>query len=140
MTAKSPSLDVDLFSDEAIANPYPRYEEIRNAGATVWLERYDMWAISRFDDVRAALRADSTLLSGAGVSMNDALNNTGTTNSLVSDGEEHRSLRSAVMRPMMPSALREIRKRMQQLSDDLVDDVLTREVSTACPTSPNSCR
>jgi len=46
MTTKSPSLDIDLFSDDAIADPYPRYEKIRNAGSVVWLERYDMWAIS----------------------------------------------------------------------------------------------
>ncbi len=100
------------------------YEEIRNAAAAVWLERYDMWAISRFDDVRSALRADSTLLSGQGVAMNPALNGTGTTNSLVSDGDEHRALRSAVMKPMMPSALRDIRERMQQMSDELVDRLL----------------
>ena len=121
MTTTSPSLDLDLFSDEAIANPYPLYEEIRNAGPAVWLEQYNMWAISRFDDVRAALRADSTLLSGTGVAMNEALNNTGSTNSLVSDGDEHRTLRSAVMKPMMPSALRNIKEQMQQMSDELVD-------------------
>ncbi len=124
MAAKSPSIDIDLFSDEAIADPYPLYEQIRNAGAVVWLKPYDMWAISRFEDVRAALRADSILLSGKGVAMNDALNNTGNTNSLVSDGDEHRRLRSALMRPMMPSAVRDIRERVQQLSDELVERLL----------------
>jgi len=69
----------ELFSDEAIANPLPVYEEIRNAGPVVWLERYDMWVISRFEDVRAALRADETLLSGKGVAMNEVLNNSGNT-------------------------------------------------------------
>ena len=88
MTQRTPSIDVDLFSDEAIADPYPLYREIRDAGALVWLASYDMWAISRFDDVRAALRADSTLLSGQGVAMNPALNDTGASNSLVSDGDE----------------------------------------------------
>jgi len=124
---KTPSLDIELFSDQAIADPYPLYEEIRNAGAVVWLERYDMWVISRFDDVRAALRADSTLLSGKGVAMNELLNNSGRTNSLVSDGDEHKRLRSAVMKPMMPSALREIRPRVQELSDELVDRLLAMD-------------
>ena len=124
MTAKSPSIDIDLFSDEAIADPYPLYEQIRNAGAVVWLEPYDMWAISRFEDVRAALRADSILLSGKGVAMNDALNNTIDTNTLVSDGDEHRRLRSTLMKPMMPRAVRDIRERVQQLSDELVERLL----------------
>ena len=86
-----------------------------------------MWAISRFEDVRAALRADSTLLSGKGVAMNDALNNTGNTNSLVSDGDEHRRLRTPLMKPMMPSALRDIRQRVQELSDELIDRLLARD-------------
>ncbi|MCY4515947.1 MAG: cytochrome P450 [Acidimicrobiaceae bacterium] len=127
MAAKSPSIDIELFSDEAIADPYPLYEQVRNAGAVVWLEPYDMWAISRFEDVRAALRADSILLSGKGVAMNDALNNTGNTNTLVSDGEEHRRLRSALMKPMMPSAVRDIRERVQQLSDELVERLLAMD-------------
>ncbi len=127
MTTKTPSIDVDLFSDEAIADPYPLYAQIRDRGPVVWLEREDMWVISRFEDVRAALRADSTLLSGDGVAVNPALNNTGGRNSLVSDGDEHRRLRGAVMKPMMPSALRDIRERMQQLSDQLVDRLLATD-------------
>ena len=127
MTDKSPSIDIELFSDEAIADPYPLYEQIRNAGPVVWLDRYDMWAISRFDDVRAALRADSTLLSGQGVAMNDVLNGTGVNNSLVSDGDQHKRLRSAVMKPMMPSALRDIRQQVQELSDDLIDHLLASD-------------
>ncbi|WP_420440858.1 cytochrome P450, partial [Candidatus Poriferisodalis sp.] len=127
MTAKSPSIDIDLFSDEAIADPYPLYEQVRNVGAVVWLEPYDMWAISRFEDVRAALRAESILLSGKGVAMNDALNNSGNTNTLVSDGDEHRRLRSALMKPMMPRAVRDIRERVQQLSDELVERLLALE-------------
>lgn len=127
MTKRSPSIDVDLFSDEAIADPYPLYEEIRNAGAVVWLESYEMWAIGRFDDVRAALRADTILLSGRGVAMNDDLNDTGATNSLISDGEEHRRLRKAVMAPMMPGPLRDVRGRMQELSDELVERLLAMD-------------
>ena len=127
MTTKTPGIDIDLFSDEAIADPYPLYEQIRNAGPAVWLDRYDMWAIGRFDDVRAALRADAILLSGRGVAMNAELNDAGATNSLISDGEEHRRLRKAVMSPMMPGPLREVRGRMQELSDELVDRLLAMD-------------
>lgn len=127
MTAKTPTLDIDLFSDEAIADPYPRYRAIRDAGPVVWLDCYDMWVISRFEDVRTALRADSTLLSGHGVAVNPALNDTGANNSLVSDGDVHRRLRTAVMKPMMPSALRDIRERMQGLADSLVDRLLAMD-------------
>lgn len=119
-----PTLDIDLFSEEAIANPYPVYKQIRDEGPVVWLSQYNMWAISRYDDVRAALRADDTLLSGKGVAMNDMLNESGNTNSLVSDSDEHRRLRSAVIKPMMPKALEEVRKEVQTRSDELIDKLL----------------
>ena len=124
---KSPSLDIDLFSDEATANPYPTYQQIQEAGPQVWLSQYDIWAIARYDDVRAALRADSALLSGKGVSMNDMLNNSGATNSLVSDGDEHRKLRAAVIKPMMPKALEDVKKEVQLRSDELVDRLLLQD-------------
>ena len=123
----SPNLDIDLFSDEVIANPYPAYKAIRDAGPVVWLSQFDVWAISRYDDVRAALRADDALLSGKGVAMNDLLNNSGTTNSLVSDGDEHRRLRSAVIKPMMPKALEEVRKEVQTRADQLIDNLLLQD-------------
>ena len=122
-----PCLDIDLFSDEATANPYPAYRAIRDAGPMVWLSRYDVWAIARFDDVRAALRADSALVSGKGVALNDTLNDLSMTNSLISDGDEHRRLRSAVIKPMMPRALEEVRKEVQTRADQLIDDLLLRD-------------
>ena len=125
--SQSPSLDIDLFSDEAIANPYPAYQQVRDAGPIVWLSRFDVWAISRFDDVRAALRADSSLISGKGVALNQMLNDAGGTNSLVSDGDEHRRLRSAVIKPMMPKALEQVRIEMQTRADQLIDDLLLRD-------------
>lgn len=125
--SKTPSLDIDLFSDEAIANPYPAYKQIRDTGSVVWLSQYNVWAVSRYDDVRAALRADDTLLSGKGVAMNEMLNSSGATNSLVSDGDEHRRLRSAVIKPMMPKALEDVRKEVQTRADRLIDELLLKD-------------
>ena len=60
----APELDLDLYSDEAIADPYPIYRRIRDLGPAVRLVAHDAWAIGRFEDVRAALRADTVLVSG----------------------------------------------------------------------------
>lgn len=122
-----PVLDLDLFSDDAIADPYPAYQKIRDAGPVVWLSQYDMWAVGRYDGVRAALRADSTLLSGKGVAMNDLLNGNGSSNTLVSDGDEHRRLRSTLIKPMMPKALEEVRKEVQTRADQLIDHLLLQD-------------
>jgi hypothetical protein len=40
---------IDPFSDEFLAEPYPFHEQLREAGAVVWLERYEVWASARHE-------------------------------------------------------------------------------------------
>jgi len=120
-----PTLAIDLFSDESILDPYPGYRAVRDAAPAVWLPEHDVWGIGRFDDVRAALRADEILVSGRGVALNDMLNAQPGSTTLTSDGDEHRKRRSVMMRPMMPRALAEVRPRIEKLSGELVDRLLT---------------
>ncbi len=82
-----PSLATDLYSDAALADPYPLYRKIRDLGPAVWLTAHDAWAVGRFDDVRAALRADDVLVSGHGVGMNDMVNAEGSRITLTTDGD-----------------------------------------------------
>lgn len=123
------SIDNDLFTDETISNPYPIYKQIRDTGAAVWSSKHDVWLISRFDDVRAALKADSTLISGRGVTLNSILNDNAHSNTttLSSDGALHRKRRSVVIKPMMPKALSGIRAIVQAHSDELVDQLLMQD-------------
>ena len=67
-----PSLDVDLFSEEALLDPWPRYEAIRDAGPAVYLERYDMWALARYAEIRSSLRDWQTFSSAQGTALNAA--------------------------------------------------------------------
>lgn len=122
-----PELDVDLYTDAAIADPYPLYRSIRDLGPAVWLRAHSAWAIGRFDDVRAALRADQVLISGHGVGLNDIVNGAGSRITLTTDGDVHRRLRSVLMKPMMPSALRAVQEKVEALADELVTRLLDRE-------------
>src|SRR5688500_6108801 len=99
-----PELDIDLYSDAAIADPYPLYRTGRALGPAVWLSRHEAWAIGRFHDVRAALLADDALVSGRGVAMNDLVNGQGTRVTLTSDGDVHHQLRKVLMKPMTAGA------------------------------------
>ena len=115
-----PELATDLYTEAAIVDPHPIYEQIRDRGPAVWLSAHDVWAIGRYDDVRAALRADGGLISGRGVAMNPVVNENVTRVTLTTDGEMHERLRGVLMRPMMPSTLRAIEPRVQGLADELV--------------------
>ena len=62
---------IDPFSHEFLANPYPFHEGLREAGPVVWLDRYDIWAMARHEEVRACLMDWETFCSSAGVGLSD---------------------------------------------------------------------
>ena len=119
-------LDIDLFSDDAIRGPHPLYRSVRELAPAVWLPAHSVFALGRFDDVRAALRADSVLVSGRGVALNDFVNGLPTRTTLASDGELHRRRRGVLMKPMMPSALQEVRATIERLALELVECLVAR--------------
>jgi hypothetical protein len=47
-----PQSDLDLWSDEAILDPYPLYRELGDTAAAVELTRYGMVALARYADRR----------------------------------------------------------------------------------------
>src|SRR4030095_9759265 len=49
------SSDFDPFSSETRRNPYATYERLRAAGPVIRLAKYDIWAVPRFAEVKAAL-------------------------------------------------------------------------------------
>lgn len=122
-----PAFDTDLYTDAALADPYPLYRAIRDLGPAVWLTAHDAWAIGRFDDVRAALRADAVLVSSHGIAMNDVMNAEGTRIVLTTDGEIHRQLRGVLMKPMMPSTLRVVQGEIERLADELIERLVARD-------------
>jgi cytochrome P450 len=66
--------DVDLFSDDALRDPYPLYRELRDAGPATYLARHGLWFLSRYDQVRAALGDCKTFSSDPGIGLNDGFN------------------------------------------------------------------
>ena len=53
--AAAPTSNIELYRDEALADPYPGYDELRRLGPAVWLESYGLFALPRFADCKEAL-------------------------------------------------------------------------------------
>ena len=121
-----PTSDVDLFGDEALAEPYDHYRALRDLGPVVWLERHDVYAVPRYAEVRATLADAATFCSGQGVGLNDFINHAGRGTTLMSDGAAHDRQREVIGRPLTPKALAELRPDVQALADDLVDRLVER--------------
>jgi cytochrome P450 len=96
---------LDPYADEALLKPWPLYTELREMGPVVWLEKYGMFALTRYDAVAKALRDWQAFPSSFGVMMNDDMNQLLRGNTLCSDGIAHKQLRQVVMRPITPAAL-----------------------------------
>jgi len=56
VTLPRPESDINLFSDEVLSDPYPHYREVRDLAAAVWLRPTGMFALSRYDYERDAMR------------------------------------------------------------------------------------
>jgi cytochrome P450 len=122
----SSALDLDLYADAALRDPHPLYRRIRDAGSAVRMTAHDVYALGRFEDVRAALRADAVLVSGRGVALNAFVNDLPARTTLASDGALHRARRGVLMKPMMPSALPAVRATLERLADELVAELAER--------------
>ena len=44
-------IDYDPFSDAVLEDPYPAYRELREQSPVHYVEKYDCWALARFDDI-----------------------------------------------------------------------------------------
>jgi cytochrome P450 len=121
-----PHYGADLFADDALDDPYPHLQALRDAGPIVWLDAHEMYAAARYADVRAILDDHGTFVSGSGVGLNDIVNTVGRGTTLMSDGEEHRAQREIIGRPLTPRALAALQPDAQAIADGVVDRLVER--------------
>lgn len=125
MSSPPPSLQDDPYSDALLRDPYAFYRRVRDSAPAVWLPKRNLWAIGRYDDVRAALRSDTILVSGHGVAANDRVNRGTAPITLTSDGEVHVRRRRVLMQPVMPASLTSLRAQLEGEADRLITRLAT---------------
>jgi cytochrome P450 len=123
---QAPTSRLDPYADEALLNPWPLYRELREMGPVVWLESYRMFALTRYDGVVKALRDSEAFPSSFGVMMNDDMNEVLRGNTLCSDGDAHNRLRSVVIRPLTPVALKSLNDEVEREAEAVVERLCAR--------------
>lgn len=130
-----PASAMDLFSDEAIRTPYPIWKDLRDIAPAVWLDRYNMWAVARYSDVKAVLGNWQVFTTAKGVAMDDKVNEAtsgpGRANSLTSDPPLHDEIRSVTGVPLRPGGLRQIQDQVKDAAHALVVDICARKTVDA---------
>jgi len=121
-----PVLPLDLYAPAVLRDSRAAFAAIREAGPVTYLPRHRMYAIGRFEDVRAALRDDEVFISGKGVAANPVANLLGRGTTLFSDGEAHQKRRRVLMGSLGAKALQEIGPRVEARAEELIEALVTR--------------
>src|SRR5580658_1073419 len=121
------SSDIDPFSREFLTDPYPFHQELRELGPVVRLTRYDVWAVTRYEQVSAILNNWEVFGSGGGVGIaNFHKEGNWRPPSLLleTDPPTHTRARTVMNRAVAPNLLRALRDGFYQEAVRTIDKVL----------------
>ena len=129
--------ELDPFSPEFRADPFTLYAELRDLGApVVWLTRHSIWAVSRYEPVRAVL-SDPKRFSNAGGGgiKNYFLEKPWRRPSLILevDPPEHQRTRKVLMQALAPDRLQRLRATFEAQADALIEEALHKGTLDAIP-------
>ena len=119
------SADLDLFADDVLVDPYPTFSELRETAAVVHLPKNDVYALTRYDGIRAAL-GDWETFSSTSIGFNPMVNEALTGTSLASDPPVHTQLRAVLTENLSPRALRSLKVTIDAKADALVADLVVQ--------------
>ncbi len=130
----APVYGEDIYARRALQDTNPYFRVMRDLGPAVWLSRHKMWAVTRFEEVRAALRARDVLINGAGVSANRVANGLNAPITIAADGEVHQRRRTHLAAPMQPQALAPLRATIEAEAERAVAEARAAGWLDAMPT------
>lgn len=120
MTNAVATSDIDLWSDENLSDPYPTFTRLRETAAVVKLTRADVWALTRYEQIREALGDWETFSSEKAIGFNDGVNEALTGTTLATDPPLHETLRLALTENLTPRALRGMKDSIDAKADAIV--------------------
>lgn len=121
-----PATDVDLFGDAALADPYPVYTALREAGPAVYLARHDAWFLGRYAEVRQALTDWKTFSSAQGIGLNPVINAAWANALICVDPPQHTAMRKLITDRLGPTQIRAVEETIDRRAQQLVDQLATR--------------
>ena len=127
--ADIPHLDVDPFSLDFFADPFPAHERLREAGPLVRLDQWGVYAVARYAEVHAVLNDPVTFCSSRGVGLSDfAKEKAWRPQSIIleADPPAHTRTRNVLNQVLSATAMRPLRAHFTALAEAKVDELLDR--------------
>ncbi len=120
------SFEFDAYSPEVSRDPYPFYAQMRAEHPVLWCESTRSWALSRYDDVLAALLDPGTFSSAKGNVVNDNPARAGKTLG-TTDPPRHDQMRKLVNDAFARRTVGDYESPMRTLAEQLVADLPRHE-------------
>ena len=118
-------LSWDPFDEGLDSEPHGVWRRMRDEAPVYRNERYDFWALSRFDDVAGASREPATFSSARGTvpeMMGSDMSATGQI--IFMDPPEHTHLRAHVSRAFTPRQMAKMEQHVRSLCGELLDPLV----------------
>jgi cytochrome P450 len=120
-------LDYDPFVKEIWENPHPIYKRLRDEAPAYFIQKYDAWALSRFQDIWDC-SSDPRFSTAGGTTPAQVLTKEQPVTPMlnVMDPPDHTKLRAAIRKCFLPRHLKGLEPVARKLFNDLVDEVIDR--------------
>ena len=121
-------VDYHPFSDAIFDDPYPIYKRLRDESPLHYLEEFDCWFVSRFEDVWALEQDQSNLTSKFGTTSTHLVTKQTPTSPNLSglDPPAHGPVRSYFNPPFKPGAVASLEPRVRAFAREALDAVRER--------------
>lgn len=122
VSAGAPTTDFDMYAEEAVRDAQRADGMLRELGAAVYLERYDIWAVGRHEHVRAIVE-DWETYSSASRPFHDPA--TVRPEILVTDDPpKHTAVRAVIQRALSPVVMKRLREDFEREAERHVERLL----------------
>lgn len=124
-----PVLDVDPFSDETLADPYPFHQLMRDTAPVVFIEKYNMYGVGNYEEVRLALVDFERFTSSGGIGLADirkpgAWRDPSPITEI--DPPKHTEVRGVLSRILSPKIIREWKEVFGQVADSVAEKAVEK--------------
>ncbi len=121
-------VNYDPFSDDVFEDPYPIYRQLRDEAPLLYLDEYDCWFVSRFQDVWDLEQDQRNLTSQHGTTSTHLVTKQTPTSPNLSclDPPEHGKVRSYFNPVFKPGAVASLEPHIRELARAAIEDVRER--------------
>lgn len=129
-----PVWDVDPYDEGLLAAPDDYYTKLRELGEVVYIPRYSILAVGRFETTRKVFSDHENFVSSRGVGLNDfSLGTPWRPPSIILevDPPEHTKTRKVLARALSPKVMKGLSELFRETAEELVERVLEKDTIEA---------